>query len=194
MKSIIRFFAGLFIFAAAICVSAQTTAFNYQGKLTDAGNLANSNYDMQFKLFDTVTVGTGTQQGATLTNPTVQVTAGSFIVTLDFGANVFTGAARFLEIIVRPTGSPNPYTVLAPRQPINSAPYAIQTINTQQLGGLPASRYVATDTNGNVGIGTPAPATKLDVRGDLTLDSGVSPALFTAASGAEQNRYLLLLN
>ena len=90
---------------AAISAFAQTTAFTYQGKLTDAGNLANGTYDMQFKLFDTVTVGTGTQQGTTLTNPTVQVVGGIFNVTLDFGANIFTGATRYLEIGVRPAGS-----------------------------------------------------------------------------------------
>src|SRR4030095_9232139 len=102
-------------------------------------------YDMQFKLFDTVTVATGTQQGVTITNSTVQVTNGIFAVNLDFGTNVFTGAARYLEISVRRAGSPNPHTVLSPRQQITSSPYAIQTVNAQQLGGLPANRYVATD-------------------------------------------------
>jgi hypothetical protein len=147
----------------AVPIAAQTTAFTYQGKLTDAGSLANGTYDMQFKLFDTVTVATGTQQGVTITNSTVQVTNGIFAVNLDFGTNVFTGAARYLEISVRPAGSPNPHTVLSPRQQITSSPYAIQTVNAQQLGGLPANRYVATDTNGNVGIGTPSPSTRLDV-------------------------------
>src|SRR5262249_20184883 len=133
--------------------------------LTDSGNPANGNYDLQFKLFDTVTVGTGTQQGATITNPTVQVAGGIFNVTLDFGTSVFDGTARYLEIGVRPAGSPNPYTVLSPRQQITSSPYAIQTLNATQLGGLPASRYVATDTNGNVGIGTPTPNTRLTLYG-----------------------------
>jgi hypothetical protein len=40
----------ILIFAAA--VGAQTTAFNYQGKLNDGGVAANGNYEMQFKLFD----------------------------------------------------------------------------------------------------------------------------------------------
>ncbi|MBI1761705.1 MAG: hypothetical protein HYR56_09750 [Acidobacteria bacterium] len=109
-------------------VWAQTTAFTYQGRLTDAGQPANGTYDLQFKLFDSVTVGTGTQQGATLVRTPVAASAGIFTVTLDFGANVFGGPDRFLEIGVRPAGSVNAYTVLAPRQPILSAPYAIQSL------------------------------------------------------------------
>jgi hypothetical protein len=53
---------------------AQSAAFAYQGRLTNGGNPANNTYDMQFKLFDTVDVGTGAQQGATITNPSVEVT------------------------------------------------------------------------------------------------------------------------
>jgi len=34
----------------------------------------------------------------------------------------------------------------------------------------------------------------MDVRGNLTLDPGSNPILFTAASGGEQNRYLSLIN
>src|SRR5437867_4100322 len=105
---------------ATSSANGQGSAFSYQGKLTDAGNPANGNYDLQFALFDTPTVGTGSQQGSTIINPTVQVTAGIFTVTLDFSSNVFTGAARFLEIGVRPAGSPNSYTLLSPRQPITS--------------------------------------------------------------------------
>jgi hypothetical protein len=37
---------------------AQTTAFTYQGRLTDAGNPASGNYDLQFKLFDAPSGGT----------------------------------------------------------------------------------------------------------------------------------------
>lgn len=181
----------LFTLSAFNAVLAQTTTFTYQGKLTDAGNPANGNYDLQFKLFDALS--SGTQQGATLVRNPVAASAGVFTVTLDFGANVFSGAARFLEIGVRPAGSGNAYTVLVPRQPVTSSPYAIQTLNAQQLGGLPASAYVTTasvgnafiknDTalqsganlnisgngffGGNVGIGTTMPATPLEVNGLL---------------------------
>lgn len=40
---------------------AQTTAFTYQGKLTDSGTPASGTYDMQFKLFDNPNAGQGTQ-------------------------------------------------------------------------------------------------------------------------------------
>lgn len=106
---------------------AQGTAFTYQGRLTDSDNPADGVFDMQFKLFDTPTTGTGAPQGSTITNPTVQVTNGVFAVELDFGAGVFTGAARFLEIGIRPAGSADPYTVLSPRQALTSAPYAIRS-------------------------------------------------------------------
>lgn len=147
----------------ATSANAQTTAFSYQGKLTNNGDPANGQYDLQFKLFDTVTTGAGTQQGATLVRNPVVVSGGIFTVTLDFGANVFIGADRFLEIGVRPTGNTGPYTTLSPRQQITSSPYAIQTINAQLLGGLPASRYVVADASGNVGIGNPTPTFRLHV-------------------------------
>src|SRR5882672_2880684 len=97
-KSILQSISVSLIF---VCVTAsaafaqQTTAFTYQGKLTDTGNPANGSYDLQFKLFDTVTVGAGAQQGATFVRNPV-TSAGVFSVQLDFGASVFSGAARYL--------------------------------------------------------------------------------------------------
>jgi hypothetical protein len=173
--------AGLLLLGAVGTAGAQTTAFAYQGKLTDAGNPANGNYDLQFKLFDTPGLGTGTQQGATVVvNPTT-ASAGIFTVTLDFGQSVFDGSDRYLEIGVRPGGSLNAYTLLSPRQQITSSPYAIQTINTQQLGGLPASRYLATDANGNVGIGTSSPTSKVEIVAQAAYDglavTGLQPTI-----------------
>jgi len=125
----------LFVIQAA----AQTTAFTYQGILNDGGNPANANYDMQFKLFDTVDVGTGTQQGSTITNAMVAVTNGIFSVALDFGAGVFDGTARYLEIGVRLAGSPDPYAVLSPRHAINATPYAVKSLNATTSDGLSAA-------------------------------------------------------
>jgi len=113
---------------------AQTTAFSYQGKLADNGNPANGQYDFQFKLFDTATVGTGTQLGA-VTVPTVQVTAGIFTVQLDFGVSVFPGAARFLEIAVKKSID-SILIALSPRQPVTSNPYAIRSLAATAADGL----------------------------------------------------------
>jgi Chaperone of endosialidase/Head domain of trimeric autotransporter adhesin len=181
--------------AVASAAPAQSTAFNYQGKLTEGGIAANGPYDFQFKLFDAVSGGT--QQGASVTQPTVQVSGGVFTVQLDFGALVFDGSARYLEIGVRPASSGNPYAVLAPRQPITATPYAIQTLNATQLGGLPASRYVATDANGNINIGGNGTAggtlsgnvinatTQFNINGNRVLNVTGTNNLF-AGSGAGQ--------
>ncbi len=112
--------------------SAQTTVFSYQGKLTDNGTPANGQYDFQFKLFDTATVGIGTQQGSTIPVSNVTVTEGTFTVQLDFGASVFPGAPRFLEMAVKKT-SDSTFTTLGPRQPVASNPYAIHTLNADGL-------------------------------------------------------------
>ncbi|HEY0461391.1 MAG TPA: tail fiber domain-containing protein [Pyrinomonadaceae bacterium] len=140
---ILNLFVSLLCFGAA---QAQTTAFTYQGKLTDSNLAANGSYDMQFALFDAP--AGGSQIGATVTNAAVQVTNGIFTVTLDYGAISLPGADRFLEISVRQTGNPNPRVLLAPRQQVTSAPYAVQSlnantaINSAQLGGIAASNYV----------------------------------------------------
>ncbi|HET8677933.1 MAG TPA: tail fiber domain-containing protein, partial [Blastocatellia bacterium] len=126
--------------------------FTYQGRLTDSGNPADGLFDMRFKLFDTATVGTGTELG-TITNPSVQVQNGAFSVQLDFApcASCFDGSERFLEISVRPAGSVDPYMVLGPRQPITAAPYALRALDATQLGGIAASGFIRNTTSQQAG-------------------------------------------
>ncbi|RME12645.1 MAG: hypothetical protein D6802_03630 [Ardenticatenia bacterium] len=101
---------------------AVSTAFTYQGRLTDGGNPANGTYDFRFKLYDAQTGGS--QVGSTVTANDVTVTDGLFTVQLDFG-NVFDGTALWLEIGVRPGDSTGSYTTLNPRQALTAAPFAM---------------------------------------------------------------------
>ena len=141
----------LLILLAEGAALAQTTAFTYQGRLTDGGTPANGNYDLQFALWDSAS--SGSQIGSTQTVNIVPVSSGIFTVTLDFGANAFPGANRFLEISARPTGASS-FILLSPRQPITSTPYAVRSsnatlantaTNATQLGGVGASQYVQTN-------------------------------------------------
>jgi hypothetical protein len=44
--------------ASVFTARAQTTAFTYQGRLTDMGAPASGSYDLQFLLYDALTDGT----------------------------------------------------------------------------------------------------------------------------------------
>ena len=159
-------------------VPAQTTAFTYQGKLNDGGNPANTTFQMEFKLFDALSGGN--QIGSTVANSSVSVAQGVFAVSLDFGANAFTDADRFLEISVKRNAG-DPFTVLTPRQRILSVPFAIKSkssdtaltaTSANQLDGLPSSRFVQLDANGDVSIGTTSAGSKLTVAGVIESTSG----------------------
>lgn len=123
-----------------VFVCAQTTGFTYQGKLADGAIPAGGSYDFEFKLFDSASVGTGTQQGGTLQRFNVSVVGGIFTVQLDFGTctSCFSGAARFLEISVKPT-SGGVFTTLGPRQQITSSPYAVKSLNAVTADNLSLS-------------------------------------------------------
>ncbi|HEX5223424.1 MAG TPA: hypothetical protein VFZ59_27940 [Verrucomicrobiae bacterium] len=102
---------------------AQTTAFNFQGRLSNLGLPVNGYHDFRFSVY-------GSQAGADLisgpiTVSPVAVKSGIFNCRLDFGESVFNGSARWLDISVRPTGT-STYTNLSPRVELTSAPYAVR--------------------------------------------------------------------
>src|SRR5438876_1633933 len=103
-KSFALFTIVLAMSLGATTARAQTTSFTYQGRLTDGGTAANGNYDLQFALWDALSGGTQQPQPGpiTVTLNSVLVSGGIFTVQLDFGANAFPGANRFLEIGARP--------------------------------------------------------------------------------------------
>lgn len=158
----ILFFIVCLNFVFAVLVSAQTSAFNFQGRLNDGGTAANGNYDLRFKLFDAITGGTDL---GSIDRLNLQVINGVFSTALDFGPLAFQNVGnRFIEISVRPAGSPNAFVVLGARQQILAVPYSVRAINSTNaenatnatnattaqnslsLGGVVASGYVKLNT------------------------------------------------
>ena len=165
--------------------NGQTAAFTYQGRLTDGGTAASGPYDLQFKLFDTQTVGTGTPQpppnGVTVTLTNVNVSAGIFTVQLDFGADAFPGAARFLEISARPSGAGS-FTTLAPRQPITSTPYAIRSLNASSADAVTVSGVPGGSGNYVQNTTTPQASANFNISGNGTAGGTLSGNVVNAAT------------
>jgi hypothetical protein len=95
---------------------------------------------------------------------------GAFVINhhtgLTFSAHSVYGGIRF-------------YNQAYPGNPLDPATGAIMAMSV---------------VNGKVGVGTTSPITPLDIRGDLTLENGTNPMLYTGSGTVELNRYLYLLN
>lgn len=149
----------LVVLALGLCsgsVLAQLgTAFTYQGRLDDGGQPKNGTVDLRFDAFD-IDTGSLPVNAAPLILDAVPLSNGVFTVTVDFGAGVFGGNPIFLEIGVREdaagvAGDPNGFTLLAPRQPVSPAPYAMHA-DRMALNAISGSNVVngsltATDVN-----------------------------------------------
>ena len=127
--------------APLLAQTAVGTAFVYQGSLQDPNGPANGSFAMQFKLYDAAATPPGVQIGPTLTfdgaggnPPAISVADGLFSVGLDFGAGVFDGNERWLQVMVSGT-------TLTPRQPVKAAPYAVHAAGATSLD-LPFSKNV----------------------------------------------------
>lgn len=159
--------------AAAIVLSITATAaaqneFTYQGQLKAADVPASGEHDFIFRLFEAD--NGGNQIGSAVNINDWPVEGGLFTVLLDFGANVFSGQPRWLQVEVRPGSSSNPHTVLAPRQLLTSVPFAMYAFDGPGSGGywsLNGSKIYNNNT-GYVGIGTNDPQTNLEVRARTT--------------------------
>lgn len=149
---------GQSVTVSAASTACRTGTLTYQGRLSAGGTQASGNYDLKFQLFDKPTGGNSV--GSMVSVPGVAVTNGVFTVSLDFGSSALnTPGSRFLEIGVRPSGANDPYTTLAPRQPLTDSPSAVFAYNAQtassalearvadnanRLGGIHAGDYVLT--------------------------------------------------
>jgi hypothetical protein len=112
--------------------AAVGTGFTYQGQLKNNGALVNGTCDLTFRLFDDINAGN--QIGNPITQ-TLAITNGLFTTQLnagnEFGANAFSGDARWLAIRVSTTcPSTGSFVPLTPREPITPAPYALTAMKT----------------------------------------------------------------
>ena len=114
--------------------SAIGTTFTYQGQLKNASGPVTGSCDFQFSLWDSLANATG-QIGTMQSKSSVPLSQGQFTVQLDFGVNVFSGEARWLQIEVSCPAGSGSYTTLAPRQPLTPAPYALYSTSTGALQG-----------------------------------------------------------
>ncbi len=178
-------FGGTVLFAALaliarvpveVVAAPDGTAFTYQGQLKESGAPTNGLHDFRVRLFDAASGGA--QVGPTLCVDEVDVVNGLFTLPLDFGQQYATTAQRHLEIQVRrdigqPCTDDFGYVLLSPRQQLTATPlasHAKAAFALDAADGSPANAVVV-DNNGNVGIGTSAPTSKLHVAGALVIDS-----------------------
>jgi lysophospholipase L1-like esterase len=121
--------------------AAESTTFQYQGRLNDQSGPATGSYDLAFSIYDSST--NGDQVGPVVTNSATAVSNGCFFVALDFG-NIFNGNNYWLQVAARTNGDDD-FTLLTPRQPITSVPYSILALNSSGLiGSLPVAQLAGT--------------------------------------------------
>ncbi|RJP42512.1 MAG: hypothetical protein C4547_00260 [Phycisphaerales bacterium] len=164
VKSLLLAVALILSAAAALTgpAAAQTplgTQFTYQGQLRMEGEPLNDSADFLFSLWDAESEGN--MIGAELAAEGVSVVEGLFTAELDFGAAVFNGEARWLEIAVRSPAGEGEFTTLSPRQPLTATPYAIQTRG-----------IFVNEAGDRVGIGTQSPGSSLEVNGGVRARGG----------------------
>ena len=198
----------LFVQAANAAINPQ---INYQGKLTNASNVAvtDGSYNMIISLYTVASGGTPvwTARG-TIGSPTarvVTVASGIFSIMLGdtaAGDNALTGldfnSVYYLGITV---GSDAEMT---PRKAVGAAAYAM---NSNLLNGLTSSttggttsHIVATDSTGNltvsgtgnssfagsVGIGTTSPVANLNIQQTATATGALAGIVYTGAVNTNQ--------
>ncbi len=162
MKKLIFIFVMVLVIPAAIY--AQGSSFSFQGRLNDGTNPANGAYDLEFRLFSTLQGGTPIDN-MTVARPNTALINGVFSVILNFGSTAFINPnSVFIEISVRPNGSPNAYTILGPRQQLTVVPFSVRAanatnadnatnainatnaVNSNTLGGLGSSDFIRNQT------------------------------------------------
>ena len=103
-------------------LQASQAPFTYQGHLKRNNQAFTGTCDMIFQLYDAPSGGVQVGSSIPLAVPVV---AGLFTVNLDFGSASFSGAPRYLEILVQCSGETS-YTNMG-RHSLTPVPYATNT-------------------------------------------------------------------
>ncbi len=163
MRKVVLIFALVILVPTA--AAAQGTGFNFQGRLNDGSNPANGHYDLQFQLFDAIAGGNSI--GSLISRPDTVLINGVFSTTLDFGSAAFNNPNTvFIEISLKPGGSPNAYTILGPRQQLTVVPFAARANDSAQLGGVAASEYITSTSNSFIKNSASAQSADFNISGD----------------------------
>lgn len=188
--------AAIVVCALASACAAQSTAFTYQGELSQNGGPADGLFDMRFRLYDALTAGA--QAGTTVCVDNVSVVGGRFTATIDLGQQFATQGSRYLEVDVRAdTGlscaNTAGFSTLSPRTLVTAAPLATHARSAFALDapdGSPLSA-VYVDNAGNVGVGTTSPQAALHVQAPA---GGNGVRIQGTGSGVSNLSYLEFVN
>jgi len=165
--------------------AAVSSAFTYQGELKRDGSPIDATCAMTFTLYDDAAAGSPVGSPV---NADVAVADGLFTVALDFGADSFTGSARWLEVAVRCPGDAGAST-LDPRQALTAAPYALSLQPGAVISGTafaaPLGRAAVLTAHNSASLTAAAGLYGLSdstagygVRGYATADSGESYGVY----------------
>jgi hypothetical protein len=142
-----------------------STAFTYQGRLTQAAAPVRGSADLTFQLFDVPTGGVPI--GPQVVVNDAPIVDGLFTVELDFLAGAFDGGPRWLAIAVN--GTP-----LTPRQQLTAAPFAL---HAPAAGGL-------ADAQSASGPGLPLSSTMSFITSPVTVTVGDGQRVHVTATRA----------
>lgn len=181
----------LLLLAFATSAVGQTpvgTAFTYQGQLILSNVAVDEPTDFLFTLYDAASGGNVV--GSTQDFSAVDVSLGAFTVELDFGASVFSGDRRWLQIHVRTPAGAGGYQVLSPRQEITAVPYALHALSAPGGGGGSGQWQLVgsaiTNTNsGFVGINGTSPLSSAEVFGVRSPATSSYGGMYVSTAGSQ---------
>lgn len=184
-RSLAPLIAAVMTYAASADAVPVDTAFTYQGMLKQNGEPVNGTFTFEFRLYSHV----GTSPLAVVSMDQT-VADGLITAELDFGANVFDGTERWLEVsVLSEDGS---MVDLTPWQRIAPAPYALFALNgnegpqgeTGPVG--PVGPQGATGPQGPIGpSGPPGPSGATGPQGPPGAQGAAGPQGATGPQGAQ---------